>query len=137
MMKSRALPLVIALAAALGAPSLAAESPGGAAPAAKPGRACFLASNADGFSAKDDHTVYVRSGVRDVFELTLFQPCIDIDWALHIGLRSRGSDFICEGNNVDVQVISPSPIGHQHCEVTAVRKLTPEQVAALPKKDRP
>ena len=39
---------------------------------------------------------------------------------------------------MDAEVITHSPgIGRQHCFVRSVRKLTPEEVAALPKRARP
>lgn len=125
----------IGLAAAL--PGLMAQTPATAAPD-KPSNACFYGHNADGFSAKGDRTVYVRAGIKDIYELTLFAPCLDIDWAQHIALKSRGGDdFICEGTNVDYEIISPSVTGRQRCEVSSVHKLTDAEVAAMPKKDRP
>ncbi|MGA0604145.1 DUF6491 family protein [Caulobacter sp. KR2-114] len=117
-------------------PGVMAETPAAAA-ASKASNACFYGRNADGFSVKDDRTVYVRAGIKDVYQLTLFSPCIDIDWAHHIALKSHGGDFICEGTNVDYEIFSPSVIGRQRCQVSSVRKLTADEVAAMPKKDRP
>ncbi len=137
-MNRRRIPALLATASAVLALSgLTAQAPAAPQAKPKPSNACFYGSQTDGFSAANDTTVYVRSGIRDIYELKLFAPCIDIDWAQRIALRSHGSDWICEGTNVDYEVISPSPIGRQRCEVTSVRKLTPEQVAALPKRDRP
>ncbi len=137
-MNRRRIPALLAAASAVLALSgFAIETPAAAQAKPKASHACFYARQVDGFSAADDRTVYLRANVRDIYELKLFAPCIDIDWAQHIALRSHGSDWICEGNNVDYEVISPSPIGRQRCEVTSVRRLTPDQVAALPKKDRP
>jgi len=34
-------------------------------------------------------------------------------------------------------IVNRSPIGPQRCEVSKVTKLTPEEVAALPRKSRP
>ena len=137
-MYRRRIPALLAMASAgLAMSGFAAQAPAATQAKPKPSNACFYGSQTDGFSAANDTTVYVRSGIRDIYELKLFAPCIDVDWAQRIALRSHGSDFICEGTNVDYEVISPSPIGRQRCQVTSVRKLTPEQVAALPKKDRP
>jgi hypothetical protein len=137
MKKSGILTLIASAGVVLALSGLAVQTPALAQPKPKTGGACFYGSNADGFSAANDRTVYVRAGIRDVYELKLFAPCIDVDWAQHIALRSRSGDFICEGNNVDVEVITPSPIGHQRCQVTSVHKLTEADVAAMPKKDRP
>ncbi len=134
---NKALSLLAGAVLMVALPGLVAETPAVAA-ATKASNACFYGRNADGFSAKGDRTVYVRSGIKDVFELTLFAPCQDIDWAQHIALKSRGGDdFICEGTAVDYEIISPSAIGRQRCAVSQVRKLTAAEVAAMPKKDRP
>jgi len=135
--KSGLIPLLAGAGLMIALPGLTAETPAAAAPS-KASNACFYGHNADGFSTRGDKTVYVRAGIKDVYELTLFSPCLDIDWAHHIALKSRGGDdFICEGTNVDYEILSPSVIGRQRCEVSQVRKLTTAEIAAMPKKDRP
>ncbi len=119
--------------------ALAQAGPRSGAPAG-PGRqqdSCFNARFVSNFSAPDDQTVYVRVGVRDVYRLTLFAPCLNVDWTMAVALKSRsGSDWICRG--MDAELIVPGQgMGPQRCPVTAVRKLTPQEVAALPKKARP
>ena len=102
----------------------------------KPARqACFFTRDVNGFSAADDRTVYVKVGVKDVYRLDLFSRCPDIDWNWRIGIQSHGSDWIC--SPLDATIIAQSPIGPQRCEVNNVTKLTPEEIAALPKKSRP
>jgi hypothetical protein len=102
-----------------------------------PGRhqACFYARDVNGFNAADSKTVYIRVGVKDVYRLDLFATCPDIDWDWKIGLVSRGSDWICDA--MDATIIARSPIGPQRCEVNKVTKLTPAEVAALPRKQKP
>ena len=131
-------PIGLAAAMALALTAGAASLPVTTAAAPSTPSACFWGHNVDNFAAgSDEKTVNLRVGVRDVYQLSLFAPCIDIDWAHHIALRSRGSDWICEGNNVDAEILSPSAIGHQRCLVTSVRKLSPAEIAALPKSERP
>lgn len=109
-----------------------------AAKAPSPGKSCFYARNVDSFNAPDDRTVYLRVGVRDVYMAKLFAPCTDIDWRQHIALRSRGSSWVCEGAGaMDAEILSRSPIGPQRCPITSIHKLSPEELAALPKRDRP
>ena len=98
-------------------------------------RACFHASNVSGFRAPDDKTVYVRVGVRDIYEMQMMGSCPQIDWAEKIGIRTRGSEFICSG--LDADLISPSSIGPHTCPVKLLRKLTPEEAKALPPKSKP
>jgi hypothetical protein len=93
------------------------------------GRQCFNVSMVNGFNAIDKETVQVTVGVNTVYELKLLGTCPDIDWSLKVGLRSTsGSSWVCDG--LDAELLVPSPIGVQHCPVTAIRKLTPEEVKA-------
>jgi hypothetical protein len=131
MVAGGALTAVFALAALQ--PAVAADK--SAAATAKPRQACFFARDVNSFSAAGDRTVYVKVGVKDVYRLDLFNSCPDIDWNWSIALQSRGSDWIC--SPMDATIIARSPIGPQRCEVDKVTKLTPEDVAALPRKARP
>jgi hypothetical protein len=121
-----------ALASALCAPAQAAPT---TKKAEKPGHFCFWPSEVDGFQAVDDRTINVRVGVKDVYQLTLFSPALDIDWTQRIGIQSWGGGSICSG--LDATVIVPGPIGPQKYPVTDIHKLTPEEIAATPRKDRP
>ena len=98
---------------------------------------CFWVRSVDGFRSVDNQTVYVRVGARSVYELKLFAPCLDVDWSHHIGLRARGNSSICEGTAHSLEIYTHSSAGHQRCPVNSVRKLTPEEVSALPKGARP
>ena len=92
-------------------------------------RQCFLASQVNGFHAVDRDTVNVNVGVRRIYQLELFGSCQDIDWSQRIGIRSTGgSDWICQG--LDAELIVPSPIGPQRCQVSSVRRLSDEEVRA-------
>jgi hypothetical protein len=123
----------IALAAAtLLALSATAASAADKAPARND---CFWTRNANGFAAQDDHTLNVRVNSRDVYQFEMMGHCPDMDWNNRIALVSRGGDNICTG--MDAEVVTRSPIGPMRCPVHSVRKLTPEEIAALPKKARP
>ena len=100
-----------------------------------PKRTCFWVQNVNGWSAADDHTVYLRTGVKDVYRLDLMGACQDITWNQDIGLISHGSSSIC--SPLDATIVSKGPLGPQRCPVRAVTKLTPDQIAAMPSKHRP
>ncbi|MDP3489359.1 MAG: DUF6491 family protein [Phenylobacterium sp.] len=131
----RALILVLTL----GATALAAcaPNPGGSNPvqAATSARECFFTRSVNGFSAPDDETLYLRVGVRDVYEMRMFSPCPDMDWAQQLAVVSRSGSSVCRG--ADATIISPGPLGEQRCLVRAVRRLTPAEVEALPRGSRP
>jgi len=122
----------LVVTAAAGPMAHAAHAPAAGKPAAKQ---CFWARSVNGFNAVDEHTVNIRVGVRDVYQMELMGSCPEIRWTERIALVSRGSSWICTG--LDAEVIAPSSIGPQRCPVTTLRKLTPAEVAALPAKQKP
>jgi hypothetical protein len=132
-MKIKSTLLLAALA--LGACTSEPKPPAGV--TAADNRKCFWAHQVNNFQAVDENTVYLRVGVRDVYELTMFGPCNDVDWAHRIAITSHGGSSICTG--LDAEIIAPG-IGSQRaqrCAVRDIRHLTPEQIAALPPKARP
>ncbi len=100
------------------------------------GRQCFFHDMANGFSAPDDHTVYIRAGVHDVYKLDLFGPCPNVDWTFRIAIVNRGSSWVCTGDTIDLIVHDPG-LGRQRCMGKVVAKLTPDEIKALPKNARP
>ncbi|HEY5105988.1 MAG TPA: DUF6491 family protein [Caulobacteraceae bacterium] len=119
-----------------GAASPAAAQGSAAAP--RRDNACFYARNVESFAAADDTTVNLRVSSRQIYQLKLFGPCVDLDFSQRIGLRSRGiSSFVCEGQANDLELFARSPAGPTRCPVTSVRRLSADEVAALPKRARP
>ena len=97
---------------------------------------CFYTRNATSFAAPDEKNLYVQVNSRDVYHFEMFGVCPDIDWNQRIALVSRGSSWICNG--MDAEVISHAVgIGRQHCFVRNMRKLSPQEIAALPRNARP
>ena len=128
-------------------PALAQPSgnPAAAQPPASPatqssGRSCFRPRDVRSFgSSADSRTVFVRVTQRDVFALQLFAPCLGANWTRDASLRTRGSSQICEGraNWVNLYVRQTGGRHQQRCSVRDVRRLTPEDVANLPRSARP
>ena len=117
----------------------AAAQPPPAAPPRPPAPACFWIRNVTNFAANDTNTLYLKVGFNQTWRLGLFANCFDLDWVHHLGIRARGvGSSVCEGRNPDIDVVVRDPgFGHQSCPVTDVRRLTPAEVAALPKNARP
>lgn len=122
--------LAVAIAGLLGLDRAAATEN-----AEKPQRQCFWTHQVTNFASSDDRIVNVRVGVKDVYQLEMLGRCTDVDWSNKIAIRSRGSSHICSG--LDAEIITPSPIGPHRCAVKSVRKLTPDEIKALPKGARP
>jgi len=127
--------LLPALIAAMPAAPVAADA---ASQSAKKtaNRSCFYARNLDSWTAVDRQTVNLRVGLHDYYQLKLLGDCPDIDWTQTIGMQSKGADWICSG--LDVTLIVPQAgIGPRRCPATDLRKLSREEVAALPPKQKP
>jgi hypothetical protein len=99
-------------------------------------RSCFRNQDVSDWTDVDHQTINIRVNVNDYYQLKLLSPCGNIDFSQRIGIRTTGgSDYICSG--LDAEIIAPTTIGPQTCPVTSIRKLTPEDVAALPKGQKP
>jgi hypothetical protein len=99
-------------------------------------RDCFLARNISSWAAQDNSTVNIRVNVRDFYQLSLLGQCPDINWVQGIGIQHRGSSWICSG--LDATIISRGPGSiTSRCPVRTVRRLSAEEVAALPPRARP
>lgn len=133
--------LKIALTAAamslltLGAATAGSPEAPKTAKAAKSRSQCFWTDQVNNFASSDDRIVNLRVGVKDYYQLEMLGRCQDVDWTQSIAIVSRGSSSICTG--LDAEIIAPTPIGPQRCAVKTVRKLTPEEVKALPRRARP
>jgi Family of unknown function (DUF6491) len=102
-----------------------------------PARACFLGKDVDNFVAVDNQTVNIRVGVRRFYQLKLFTSCIGIGWSRSVALVSRPGSFICTSSPATVDLFIHTTTGRQRCPVTSIRKLSDDEVAAMPKKQRP
>ncbi len=103
-------------------------------PAKAPSR-CFFNNQVTSYRASDDQTLYVRAG-RNVYRMDTLGRCIDLRNSLNIALDSSPSSSICNAQDVTV-LVHADGLGPQRCAVRTLTRLTPEELAALPKKDRP
>lgn len=93
-------------------------------------RECFWGSQVTGFGDAGPDRAILNIGQRESWELTLAPGCPDVNWALNIGIRSRGGERICPGRPADLFVPNASGSGFRRCLVQNVRKLSPEEAAA-------
>ena len=129
----RALPVLILPLAILTA-SCAETAAEDGVTARSEGRQCFLPRQVNGFNAECDDRVFVTVGTREIYEFRIVGVCPDIDWSQRIGIRSRGSSWICD--SLDAELIVPSPSGTQFCPVTGVRRLSQAEVSAYRERRR-
>jgi hypothetical protein len=123
----------LSLAVALAATPLAtAQTP----PAPKQSRQCFYARNISNYSVVGDRLVYLRVGVADIYRLDLMNDCPEIGFRQHLEFtRADPGTTICSA--IDLTIRFREPGAHRICPVSDMRKLSPAEVAALPKRDRP
>jgi hypothetical protein len=100
------------------------------------GRQCFFPREIRNFRTPNDRTLYVRTSSVDVFEITGLD-CRDASSANAIALTPLvGGSSLCVGETA-VLAVPGGGVGPSPCRVRITRKLTPEQIAALPSRDRP
>ncbi|WP_395396414.1 DUF6491 family protein [Novosphingobium sp. BL-8A] len=101
-------------------------------------RQCFWANDVRNFRAVNSTTVNVRAG-RDVYRLDLMGICPDINWSERLGLVTTGTSSICSGAGLGTSIVTrrSGGRGQQRCPVRAITVLTPEEVAAMPSRERP
>jgi hypothetical protein len=127
---------VLAFAAAILASAGSADAAG---PNNAKGSQCFRSESYQDFRAVNDHAFNIRVNVNDYYRIELEGACPTLtDPDAVLITRVRGSDLICGPLDWDLRVRESGPGGIAvGCIVKSQRKLTPEEVAAIPPKEKP
>ena len=109
-----------------------------AAPERKAGEACFASINWDGWSAPGDANIlYLRIGLHDIYKVELTPGTRVRKGADNFLVNEvRGSNWICSPLDLDL-TLSDHHGFRQPLIARSLRKLTPAEVAAIPRKDLP
>jgi Family of unknown function (DUF6491) len=103
--------------------------------AAQPGAkdSCFWTRDLRNHTVADDHTLYFDVGGRSVYRVDMAGSCLaGVTSSDPIVLRDRpATGQICNKLDLDIRVRGAG------CIVSGITKLTPQEVAALPKRVRP
>jgi len=101
-------------------------------------RACFMSDRIINFRAGQSPSLYVKALGGDVFELQSTGYCRDLDSSNSIGFSplTGSSERTCVGDSIDINV-SVAGASSNRCRARVVRKLSEEEVAALPSRYRP
>jgi hypothetical protein len=127
-----AIPLSILAAA------LVAGATSGAATAAdkKPPKACFQTDEVRNWKFYDhQQRINLSTSRKDVYTAEVIGICPSGDFSQTLGIKPRSSNFICEGDDAGLFVRSLS--GAERCRMDRIRKLSADEVAALPKEEKP
>ena len=121
---------------------LAAAAPALADPAAKDAapraaRSCFYLSDWDGWSAPNKDTLYLKVRNRDVYRVDLAHGTNQLTSpGVHLVSVVRGVDSVCAPLDLDLRVSDGFGMA-MPIRAKTITKLTPDEIAAIPKKDRP
>ncbi len=102
-------------------------------------RQCFSVSQVNNFEQGRPDQVFLRVGRNDVYELNAAGGCPDVDFATRLALIPDGGAVgtrICTDDWARV-IVPGSTSQTTVCRVRVSRKLTAEEIAALPERHRP
>ncbi len=120
-------------AALFGAAMLVAVSQ----PASATGRECFFSHDFQSWKSPDTRTIYIRVNTNRYYRLDLANSCNTLHMPdAHLITTVRGPDMICSPLDWDLKVSEGNGFA-EGCIVKAMTRLTPEEVAAIPKKFKP
>ena len=123
----------VLLAAA--APALA--DPAAKDPAPRAARSCFYLSDWDGWSAPNKDTLYLKVRNRDVYRVDLAHGTNQLTSpGVHLVSVVRGVDSVCAPLDLDLRVSDGFGMA-MPIRAKTITKLTRQEIAAIPKKDRP
>jgi hypothetical protein len=125
----------LSLLALLASPALADT------PAAKPvpPRSCFYINQFEGWKAPDNRTIFIRVNTNRYYRLDLASACQTLTYPdAFLITKTRGPDTVCSAIDWDLRVGQSAPRGFATpCIVKTMSRMTPDEVAAIPKKFKP
>lgn len=95
-------------------------------------RACFPVNDVRNWEGVRGAKVIIRTGRDDFFEASFIGPCPEIDFAQQIVIHPRTGYRVCEGDDVHITIVNRAT-----CRADRFRKLSADEVAALPPRRRP
>jgi hypothetical protein len=97
---------------------------------------CFRRSDVRNHTVGGPKTLYLDVAGRDVYRIEMSNACLASAVSSDpLILRNQtGTQSVCKPIDLDITVAAAGP---QKCIVSSIAKLSPAQVAALPKKMRP
>jgi hypothetical protein len=98
---------------------------------------CFFVTQWQGWKSPSPDVIYLGVNLHDVYRVDLSAGSSMLSWPdMHLVSIDRGSDSICTALDLDLRISDD----HGFTEpliAKSLTKLTPEQIAAIPKKFRP
>ena len=105
--------------------------------AAAPNAPCFFVTQWQGWKAPSPDVIYLGVNMHDVYRVDLSAGASQLQWPdAHLVSIIRGGDSICSALDLDLKVADTNGFATPLI-ARSLTKLTPEEVAAIPKKYRP
>ncbi len=107
-------------------------------PADSNGRNCFTVNDWHGWSSPSPDVLYLAVGFRDVYKAELSEPVPGLNQPDTVVISDEtGLQTICGAVDLHLILTHRGVGGRRGLIVKSLTKLTPEAIAAIPKKDRP
>ena len=104
----------------------------------RPAGQCFNTTDMGNWRAADANTLYIRVRLKQIYRLDLRNRCSFLTApGARLITTFRGSNLVCSPLDWDLKVSSGIGGAVEPCLVKAMTPLTPEEIAALPKKAMP
>jgi len=133
------------LGLAAGAALASAANIAWTAPSRSPGAPCFFITQWNGWKSPDPKVIYLGVNMHDVYrvDLSAGSPLLQAP-DVHLVSRTTGPDTVCSALDLQLEVTDEmgfhGRLGggmHEPLIVAKLTKLTPEEVAAIPRRYRP
>ena len=126
------------LLATIGAVAVAFTAASAAESPKDPGKNCFLSYTWEGWTAPGDgDALYLRVGMHDIYRVDLTPGTHARKYGDRFLInRVRGSNWICSPLDLDL-TLSDRQGFREPLIARSLRKLTPAEIAAIPRKDLP
>lgn len=109
----------------------------GAAHADEPHQDCFRMSEWRGWRASGNEAMNFRVNMHDVFRVELASSAALLQApAMHLVSQVRGGDSVCSAIDLDLKLADDHGMT-EPLFVKSIRKLSPDEIAAIPEKERP
>jgi hypothetical protein len=104
----------------------------------KPAGQCFSSTQMGNWRAGDASTLYIRVRLNQIYRIDLKNRCSFLTApGARLITTFRGSNLVCSPLDWDLKVSSGIGGAVEPCMVKAMTPLSPEEIAALPKKAMP
>jgi hypothetical protein len=132
--------LTLGASLALAAPASAQPTPSAASKPAAAQNQCFPISEFESWRAPDTKTMYLRVNLNEYYRIDMAGECAELTYPdAHLITVWRGSSEVCGPLDWDLKVAEGTGPGSFSvpCIVKGQTRLTPAEVAAIPKKFKP